>query len=64
MATAVSPPDHRSAPNRTAGRRHLLSLGNNAYDEGGDCREAHDRTLHARPRGKYAQYGKHDTYFQ
>src|SRR5262249_29248469 len=55
---------HRSAPNRTARLRRLLYLSYNAHAEGGDCRDAHYRAFHTWLEGKYAQYGKHDTYFQ
>jgi hypothetical protein len=55
---------HRSAPNRSAGSRRLLYLSYNADSEGGDRRDAHYREFHVWLRGKYAQYGKHDTYFR
>jgi hypothetical protein len=55
---------HRSGPNRTPGSRRLLYLSYNADSEGGDCREEHYREFHAWLKIKYAQYGKHDTYFR
>jgi ectoine hydroxylase-related dioxygenase (phytanoyl-CoA dioxygenase family) len=55
---------HRSAPNRSAGSRRLLYLSYNADSDGGDCRDAHYREFHAWLKIKYAQYGKHNTYFQ
>jgi ectoine hydroxylase-related dioxygenase (phytanoyl-CoA dioxygenase family) len=55
---------HRSAPNRSPGSRRLLYLSYNADSDGGDCRDAHYREFHAWLKVKYAQYGKHNTYFQ
>lgn len=55
---------HRSAPNRSADWRRLLYLSYNAASDGGDRREAHYAEFHAWLKGKYAQYGKPDTYFR
>jgi 2-aminoethylphosphonate dioxygenase len=55
---------HRSGPNRSAGWRRLLYLSYNADSEGGDCRDAHYKEFHTWLPLKYAEYGKHDTYFR
>jgi ectoine hydroxylase-related dioxygenase (phytanoyl-CoA dioxygenase family) len=55
---------HRSGPNRTNGPRRLLYLSYNADSEGGDQREKHYEEFHAWLKVKYAQYGKHNTYFR
>jgi hypothetical protein len=55
---------HRSAANRSAGWRRLLYLSYNAASDGGDRRAAHYAEFHAWLRKKYAEYGKHDTYFR
>jgi hypothetical protein len=55
---------HRSAPNRSDVWRRLLYLSYNADSDGGDCRDAHYREFHVWLKGKYAEYGKHETYFQ
>jgi ectoine hydroxylase-related dioxygenase (phytanoyl-CoA dioxygenase family) len=55
---------HRSAPNRSPGSRRLLYLSYNAASDGGDYRAAHYQEFHAWLKVKYAQYGKHNTYFE
>ncbi|MBL8792374.1 MAG: phytanoyl-CoA dioxygenase family protein [Planctomycetia bacterium] len=55
---------HRSAPNRSEGWRRQLYLSYNADSDGGDRRTAHYREFHHWLKGKYAEYGKHQTYFQ
>jgi ectoine hydroxylase-related dioxygenase (phytanoyl-CoA dioxygenase family) len=55
---------HRSAPNRsTSSWRRQLYLSYNAVSDGGRQRDAHYREFHDWLKVKYAQYGKHDTYF-
>lgn len=55
---------HRSAPNRSGAWRRLLYLSYNAESDGGDRRDTHYAEFHAWLRKKYAEYGKHETYFQ
>ncbi|OWK40553.1 phytanoyl-CoA dioxygenase family protein [Fimbriiglobus ruber] len=55
---------HRSAPNRSTTSRRLLYLSYNADSDGGEQRDAHYREFHVWIRGKYAEYGKHQTYFR
>jgi ectoine hydroxylase-related dioxygenase (phytanoyl-CoA dioxygenase family) len=55
---------HRSAPNRSKQWRRLLYLSFNADSDGGDCREAHYDEFRIWLKQKYAEYGKHDTYFR
>jgi 2-aminoethylphosphonate dioxygenase len=55
---------HRSAPNRSDRWRRLLYLSYNADSDGGDQRDAHYAEFHTWLKAKYAEYGKHDTYFQ
>ncbi len=55
---------HRSAPNRTKGWRRQLYLSYNADSDGGERRTAHYQEFHAWLKVKYAQYGKHNVYFQ
>lgn len=55
---------HRSAPNRSNRWRRLLYLSYNADSDGGDQRSRHYDEFHAWLRVKYAQYGKHNTYFE
>ncbi len=54
---------HRSAPNRSTSWRRQLYLSYNARSDGGDQRDAHYREFHEWIKGKYAQFGKHETYF-
>jgi 2-aminoethylphosphonate dioxygenase len=54
---------HRSAPNRSQTWRRQLYLSYNACSEGGDQRDAHYREFHRWLKRKYAEYGKHNTYF-
>lgn len=55
---------HRSAPNRSDRWRRLLYLSYNADADGGDQRARHYDEFHAWLRVKYAQYGKHNVYFE
>jgi ectoine hydroxylase-related dioxygenase (phytanoyl-CoA dioxygenase family) len=55
---------HRSAPNKSTGSRRLFYLSYNADSDGGDCRDTHYREFHAWLKCKYAEYGKHQTYFR
>jgi len=55
---------HRSAPNNSARWRRQLYLSYNAHSDGGPYREQHYREFHAWLKVKYAQYGKHNTYFR
>ncbi len=55
---------HRSAPNRADGWRRLLYLSYNAASDGGDQRDAHYAEFHAWLKTKYAEYGKHETFFR
>jgi 2-aminoethylphosphonate dioxygenase len=54
---------HRSSPNRSETWRRQLYLSYNARSDGGEQREAHYREFHTWLKGKYAEYGKPDTYF-
>ena len=54
---------HRSAPNRSQAWRRQLYLSYNAHSDGSEQREAHYREFHEWLSKKYAEYGKHDTYF-
>jgi hypothetical protein len=54
---------HRSAPNRSDVWRRQLYLSYNARSDGGEQRAAHYREFHEWLKAKYAEYGKHDTYF-
>jgi ectoine hydroxylase-related dioxygenase (phytanoyl-CoA dioxygenase family) len=56
---------HCSAPNRSTDRwRRQLYLSYNADSDGGDQRDAHYREFHVWLKQKYAEYGKHNTYFR
>jgi hypothetical protein len=55
---------HRSAPNRTKRWRRLLYLSYNAASDGGDRWAAHYDEFHTWLKKKYAEYGKHETYFR
>jgi hypothetical protein len=55
---------HRSAPNRSQRNRRQLYLSYNADSDGGDRREDHYREFHVWLKKKYAEYGKHNTYFR
>ncbi|MBN9523609.1 phytanoyl-CoA dioxygenase family protein [bacterium] len=55
---------HRSDANRSDGWRRLLYLSYNADSDGGDRRDAHYAEFHAWLKLKYAEYGKHETYFR
>jgi hypothetical protein len=54
---------HCSAANGSARWRRLLYLSYNADSDGGDRREQHYREFLSWLRKKYAEYGKHNTYF-
>ena len=54
---------HRSAPNRSQTWRRQLYLSYNSRSDGGDQREAHYNEFRTWLKGKYAEFGKHDTYF-
>ncbi len=55
---------HRSAPNRSDRWRRQLYLSYNRDSDGGDQRDRHYAEFQAWLRGKYAQYGKTDVYFE
>lgn len=54
---------HRSDPNASPASRRLLYLSYNADSDGGDRRDRHYAEFHEWLRGKYADFGKHETYF-
>ena len=54
---------HRSAPNLSEGWRRQLYLSYNADSDGGEQRDAHYREFREWLQKKYAEYGKHGTYF-
>jgi hypothetical protein len=54
---------HESQSNNSSGWRRQLYLSYNARSDGGDQRDAHYREFHAWLKMKYAEYGKHETYF-
>ena len=54
---------HRSAANRSKAWRRQLYLSYNARSDGGEQRTAHYAEFHAWLNKKYAEYGKHETYF-
>lgn len=54
---------HRSAPNRSQQWRRQLYLSYNADSDGGDQRDAHYQEFQTWLARKYAEYGKHNTYF-
>ena len=55
---------HRSAPNNSARWRRQLYLSYNAYSDGGHRREQHYREFHAWLKDRYAEYGRHNTWFK
>jgi ectoine hydroxylase-related dioxygenase (phytanoyl-CoA dioxygenase family) len=55
---------HRSDPNVSGRSRRQLYLSYNARSDGGEQRDKHYREFHDWLRVKYAEYGKHDTYFE
>jgi 2-aminoethylphosphonate dioxygenase len=55
---------HRSAPNRSDRWRRLLYLSYNAASDGGDRWADHYAEFHLWLKKKYAEYGKHETYFR
>jgi hypothetical protein len=54
---------HRSDANNSTEWRRQLYLSYNALSDGGDQRDAHYREFHAWLRKKYAEYDRHETYF-
>lgn len=54
---------HCSRANDSTNWRRQLYFSYNAGSDGGDQREAHYREFHAWLKQKYAEYGKHETYF-
>jgi 2-aminoethylphosphonate dioxygenase len=54
---------HRSGPNRSQTWRRQFYLSYNAVSDRGEQRESHYQGFHAWLKVKYAEYGKHDTYF-
>jgi ectoine hydroxylase-related dioxygenase (phytanoyl-CoA dioxygenase family) len=55
---------HRSAANRTLGRRRQLYLSYTADAAGGDLRDEHYAYLHERLKERSAEHGKHGVWFQ
>jgi hypothetical protein len=55
---------HRSAPNRSSRWRRQLYLSYNKLSDGGQQRIKHYEEFHRWLRVKYAEYNKHNTYFQ
>jgi len=55
---------HRSAANQSNAWRRQLYLSYNAKSDGGEQRDAHYREFHTWLKQKYAEYGKHDTYYK
>ena len=55
---------HRSDPNRSSRWRRQLYLSYNKLSDGGEQRDAHYREFHAWLKVKYAEYGKHETYYE
>jgi len=54
---------HRSDPNVSSRWRRQLYLSYNALGDGGDLHDVHYADFHRWLKTKYAQYGKHETYF-
>lgn len=54
---------HRSAANESNVWRRQLYLSFNARSDGGEQRDAHYREFHTWLKGKYAEFGKHETYY-
>jgi len=54
---------HRSDPNVSSRWRRQLYLSYNALGDGGDLHDVHYGDFHRWLKTKYAQYGKHETYF-
>jgi ectoine hydroxylase-related dioxygenase (phytanoyl-CoA dioxygenase family) len=54
---------HRSAANQSGQWRRQLYLSYNARSDGGEQREAHYEEFHIWLKRKYAEYGKHGTYY-
>jgi len=55
---------HRSDPNRSQRWRRQLYLSYNAVSDGGPRREQHYQEFYAWIKERYAEYGRHNTYFQ
>lgn len=54
---------HRSAANQSDSWRRQLYLSYNARSDGGEQRDAHYREFHIWLKQKYAEYGKHNTWY-
>lgn len=54
---------HRSAANQSAAWRRQLYLSYNAKSDGGEQRDAHYDEFHIWLKRKYAEFGKHETYY-
>lgn len=54
---------HRSAANHSSAWRRQLYLSYNSRSDGGDQRDGHYREFHGWLKKKYADFGKHETYF-
>jgi ectoine hydroxylase-related dioxygenase (phytanoyl-CoA dioxygenase family) len=55
---------HRSGTNTTSSSRRLLYLSYQRESEGGDQRASHYAQFHAWLRERYAEHGRHDTWFR
>ncbi len=55
---------HRSAPNKSDHWLRLLYLSYNADSGGGDRRQSQNEEFHTWLKKKYAEYGRHETYFE
>lgn len=55
---------HRSSPNGSSRWRRQLYLSYNALSDGGEQRDARYQEFHTWLKQKYAEFGKHDTYYQ
>ncbi|HVJ80188.1 MAG TPA: phytanoyl-CoA dioxygenase family protein [Planctomycetia bacterium] len=55
---------HFSHPNRSDAARRQLYLSYNSDSDGGDRRDAHYAEFHAWLRGRYADFGRKESYFQ
>jgi hypothetical protein len=55
---------HRSSPNCSQTWRRQLYLSYNAQSDAGQQRDAHYREFHIWLKRKYAEFGRHNTYFK
>jgi len=55
---------HRSAPNRSTGRRRMLYLSYNAENDGGEQRDRHYAEFREWLKDRYAEYGKTNVFFR